>query len=72
MTRKYFAFCAKSYNEGAAGHARKMLLRKNIRVCILTDPDIFSILNIPYGGMQKAREKIMPEAELTGECCFIS
>ena len=59
-------------NEGAAGHAGKTLLRKNIRVCILTDPDIFSILNIPYGGMQKAREKIMPEAELTGECFFIS
>ena len=38
-------------NEGAAGHAGKTLLRKNIRVCILTDPDIFSILNIPYGGI---------------------
>ena len=62
-----------AWNEGAAGHAGKTLLRKNIRVSILTDSDIFSILNIPYGGMQKRQEKkIMPEAELPGECFFIS
>ena len=46
-----------AWNEGAAGHAGKTLLRKNIRVSILTDPDIFSILNIPYGGMHKQKKE---------------
>ena len=36
----------------------------------MTDPDIFSILNIPYGGIWEREKRITPKAELLGECCF--
>ena len=60
-----------AWNEGAAGHAGKTLLRKNIRVCILTDPDIFSILNIPYGGIQKGKRKKSCRKQNSRENAFL-
>ena len=59
-----------AWNEGAAGHAGKTLLRKNIRACTLTDPDIFFILNIPYGGMQKGKRKNHAESRTPGRMLF--
>ena len=60
-----------AWNEGAAGHAGKTLLRKKYLGLHLDRSGYFFYTQYTLWGYAQAKKRITPKAELPGECFFI-